>query len=168
MAAWFGRSHTTDEPFGDTPTMHTPRGHDATVRTDDHEQDDHDTWPGHDPVLAEDSRRGAARRYKIALATIKERTAPGMGPTADRLDLVGRLHRKGLPHDGIDTALRALRSNDVVVALPDHEGRPAYALNDVARLRRVVEREASTDAPDRELIGRINERIQALREADDD
>jgi hypothetical protein len=124
--------------------------------------------PTEDPLTEGDTRKGRRLRYEYVLDEVADRTGDGMPASISAFDLKGRLHRRGIRAEDMDSAIKAAKQHDELIEFTGPEGRPHLALNTVEAIRDVIEEESERDHPDQQLIGRLNMRVQTLQEGDDD
>lgn len=121
-----------------------------------------------DPLAEGDTRKGRRMRYEYVLDEVAERTSENMPASILAFDLKGRLHRRGISAEDMDSAIKAAKQQDELIEFSGPEGRPRLALNTVEAIRDVIAEESERDHPDQQLIGRLNMRVQSLQEGRDD
>lgn len=113
-------------------------------------------------VLNADSRSGRKARYEAVVDLVEERTADGMPASVSKMDILGRLHRRGIAADGMDMALDAGIEHGDLLKVPGPDGRPHLVRNTKEALREFIAEEADRESPRQDLIGQLNKRVQRL------
>lgn len=114
-------------------------------------------------VLNADSRDGRKARYNAVVEMVEERTSDGRPASVSKMDVLGRLHSRGIGADGMDLALEAALEHGDLLKVPGPDGRPHLVRNTLDGLRAFVAEEAARENPRRELIGEINTRIERMQ-----
>ncbi|WP_277540209.1 hypothetical protein [Haloarcula laminariae] len=114
-------------------------------------------------VLNADSRTGRKARYEAVVDLVEERTSGSRPASVSKMDVLGRLHLRGIGADGMDTALDAALEHGDLLEVLGPDGRPHLVRNRLEDLRAFVTQEADRENPRTDIIGDLNQRIERMQ-----